>query len=204
VEAGASSRSNRGRSTLASLRCLQNIPSGNFDPVRCSCVPSRGASWQRGLALPVWICIRGTQQRVANTVRTTVWETSPLTSALLAKWILDGTADRIIAFKRTEVSSRHELAKRILSQIKPPAHATPHWWIALPEAWRADRSAANAGSVSRPGRPLPSIATNVPIAVRICLAAVTGTAAIAGWASNHQGNPGTRTRPGTPAKWPER
>jgi DNA-binding transcriptional MocR family regulator len=128
-----------------------------------------------GLRIGYTICPRGMQQRVANTVRTTVWETSPLMSALLAKWIEDGTADRTIALKRAEVSSRHELAKRILSQTTPPAHTTPHWWIALPEAWRAEDLAEECrkrGVGIAPAAAFAIDRDDIPTAVRICLAAV--------------------------------
>jgi len=129
-----------------------------------------------GLRVAYAICPRGMQPRVANTVRTTIWETSPLMSALVAKWIQDGTADRTIAFKRAEVSSRHELAKRILSQTAPPAHTTPHWWIALPEAWRAENLAEECRQRGVGISPAAAFAINrddVPIAVRICLGAVS-------------------------------
>jgi DNA-binding transcriptional MocR family regulator len=129
-----------------------------------------------GLRVAFAICPRGMQQRVANTVRTTVWETSPLMSALAAKWIEDGTADRTIAFKRAEVSARHGLAKRILSQTTPPAHTTPHWWIALPEAWRAEDLTEECRKRGVSITPAAAFAINrddVPMAVRICLGAVS-------------------------------
>jgi DNA-binding transcriptional MocR family regulator len=129
-----------------------------------------------GLRVAYTVCPRGMQQQIANTIRTTIWETSPLMSAVLAKWIQDGTADRTIAFKRTEVSSRHELAKRILSQTPPPAQTTPHWWIALPEPWRAEDLTEECRKRGVGITPAAVFAINrdeVPMAVRICLGAVS-------------------------------
>lgn len=128
-----------------------------------------------GLRVAYAICPHGMQQQIANAVRTTVWETSPLMSALLANWIEDGTADKIIAFKRAEVATRHELAKRILTQTTPPKHTTPHWWIALPEAWRAEEFTEECRKRGVAIKPAAAFAINrdeVPRAVRICLAAV--------------------------------
>jgi len=128
-----------------------------------------------GLRVAYAVCPRGMQPRVANTVRTTIWETSPLMSALLTKWIQDGTADRTIAAKRAEVASRHELAKRILSQTTPPPHPTPHWWIALPQAWRAEDLTGECrqrGVGITPAAAFAINRDNIPTAVRICLAAV--------------------------------
>ena len=129
-----------------------------------------------GLRVAYAVCPRGMQQRVANTVRTTIWETSPLMSALLSIWIQDGTADRTIALKQAEVSARHELAKRILSQTLAPANATPHWWIPLPEEWRAEgltEECRRRGVCITPAAAFAIDRDNIPIAVRICLAAVS-------------------------------
>src|SRR5216684_5938038 len=152
------------------------LPLAAYAPANTYYLLGTSKSIAPGLRVAYAICPRGMQRQVANTIRTTIWETSPLMSALLAKWIQDGTADRTIAFKRAGVSSRHALAKRILSQTTPPAHTTPHWWIALPEAWRAEDltdecrrrgvgiSAAAAFAINR---------DDVPAAVRVCLGAVS-------------------------------
>jgi DNA-binding transcriptional MocR family regulator len=152
------------------------IPLAAYAPANTYYLVGTSKSIAPGLRVAFAICPRDMQQRIANTVRATIWETSPLMSALVAKWIQDGTADRTIAFKRTEVSSRHELAKRILSQTKPPAHTTPHWWIALPEAWRAEdltEECRKRGVRITPAAAFAINRDNVPIAVRICLAAVS-------------------------------
>jgi DNA-binding transcriptional MocR family regulator len=151
------------------------LPLAAYAPANTYYLVSTSKSIAPGLRVAYAICPRGMQQRIANTVRTTVWETSPLMSALVAKWIQDGTADRMIAFKRAEVSSRHELAKRILTQTTPPAHTTPHWWITLPEAWRAEdltEECRKRGVGITPAAAFAINRDNVPIAVRICLAAV--------------------------------
>jgi DNA-binding transcriptional MocR family regulator len=150
-------------------------PLATYAPANTYYLLGTSKSIAPGLRVGYAVCPRGMQQRVANTVRTTIWETSPLMSALLTKWIQDGTADRTIAVKRAEVSARHELAKRILSQTTPPGHTTPHWWIALPEAWRAEDLTAECRKRGVGITPAAAFAVNrddVPIAVRICLAAV--------------------------------
>jgi DNA-binding transcriptional MocR family regulator len=129
-----------------------------------------------GLRIAYALCPHGMPSQIANTVRTTVWETSPLMSALVAKWIQDGTADRTIAFKRAEVSARHELTGRILSQATRPAHPTPHWWIALPPAWRAEDltdECRKRGVCITPAAAFAINRDDLPNAIRICLAAVS-------------------------------
>ena len=151
-------------------------PLASFAPANTYYLLGTSKSIAPGLRIGYVVCPRGMQQRVANTVRTTIWETSPLMSGLLTKWIQDGTADRTIALKRAEVSARHQLAKCILSQTPPPVDATPHWWIALPEAWRAEsltEECRTRGVGITPASAFAIDRDNVPIAVRICLAAVS-------------------------------
>jgi DNA-binding transcriptional MocR family regulator len=152
------------------------VPLAAYAPANTYYLLGTSKSIAPGLRVAYAICPRGMQQRIANTVRTTVWETSPLMSALVAKWIKDGTADRTIAVKRTEVSSRHELARRILPQASPPAHTTPHWWMSLPEAWRAEDLTEECHKRGVAITPAATFAINrddVPVAVRICLGAVS-------------------------------
>jgi DNA-binding transcriptional MocR family regulator len=152
------------------------LPLAAYAPANTYYLLGTSKSIAPGLRVAYTVCPRGMQQQIANTIRTTIWETSPLMSAVLAKWIQDGTADRTIAFKRAEVSSRNELAKRILSHTTPPAHTTPHWWIALPEAWRAEDLTEECRKRGVGITPAAAFAVNrddVPIAVRICLGAVS-------------------------------
>jgi DNA-binding transcriptional MocR family regulator len=152
------------------------VPLAAYAPANTYYLAGTSKSIAPGLRVGYAICPRGMQRRIANTVRTTIWETSPLMSALVTKWIQDGTADRTIAFKRAEVSARHELAKRILSNTAPPAHSTSHWWIALPEAWRAEDVTEECRKRGVGISPAAAFAINrddVPIAVRICLGAVS-------------------------------
>jgi DNA-binding transcriptional MocR family regulator len=150
-------------------------PLASFAPANTYYLLGTSKSIAPGLRIGYAVCPRGMQQRVANTVRTTIWETSPLMSGLLTKWIQDGTADRTIALKRAEVSARHQLAKRILSQTPPPVDTTPHWWIALPEAWRAEgltEECRKRGVGITPASAFAIDRDDVPSAIRICLAAV--------------------------------
>jgi DNA-binding transcriptional MocR family regulator len=152
------------------------LPLAAYAPANTYYLLGTSKSIAPGLRVAYAVCPRGMQPRIANTVRTTIWETSPLMSALLTKWIQEGTANRTIALKRVEVSARHELAKRILSQTTPPAHTTPHWWIPLPEAWRAEdltEECRKRGVGITPAAAFAIDRDNIPIAVRICLAAVS-------------------------------
>ena len=151
------------------------LPLAAYAPAHTYYLLGTSKSIAPGLRVGYAVCPRGMQQRIANTVRTTIWETSPLMSALVAKWIQDGTADRTIALKRAEVSARNELAKSILSQTIPPADTTPHWWIPLPAVWRAEdltEECRKRGVGITPAAAFAVDRDDVPMAVRVCLGAV--------------------------------
>lgn len=106
-----------------------------------------------------------------------VWATtvaaSPITAELATGLIVDGTADRIVAWKRDELTARQSLAREILPGLHAEIHrASPHVWWPLPRPWRAGdfvgaaRSqgillGAPEGFLGRPGA--------TPRAVRLCL-----------------------------------
>lgn len=107
----------------------------------------------------------------------TLWATavaaSPISVALASAVVADGTADRIVEWKRAEVAARGALARRILHGVPEAiSAASPHLWLPLPRPWRPAALAAAARTrgilvgtseafVAQPGA--------MPRAIRICL-----------------------------------
>jgi DNA-binding transcriptional MocR family regulator len=79
------------------------LPLAAYAPENTYYLLGTSKSLAPGIRVGYAVCPRGMQQRVASTLRTTLWETSPLMTALLTKWIQDGTAERTIERKRVEV-----------------------------------------------------------------------------------------------------
>jgi DNA-binding transcriptional MocR family regulator len=123
-----------------------------------------------GLRIAYCVCPHGAQSRLANAVRTTIWEPAPLMAALVTKWIQDGTAQRVTSYKQKEVQARHELATRILG---PSLAVSPHRWIRLSDPWRAEdltNECRARGVLISPASAFATNRDNLPIAVRVCLA----------------------------------
>lgn len=84
---------------------------------------------------------------LGQTVRTMTVMPSPISSALVTRWIEDGTADRIRRFIRAETAARQALAAEILGGFS--FESDPHAfniWFRLPEgAGRADLMGRMAG-----------------------------------------------------------
>jgi DNA-binding transcriptional MocR family regulator len=119
----------------------------------------------------------------ASAVRTATVMASPVTVALATRWIVDGTADALLAGVRKESIERQRLAAAIL----PPAayRADPvgfHLWVSLPPPWTRS---AFVGRVRATGVGVvasDAFATDgsPPEAVRVCLGGPADRIAVRG------------------------
>lgn len=112
-------------------------------------------------------------ERASAAIWATAVAASPIAVALAAAVLADGTADRIVEWKRAEVRARGELARDVLRSVPDAVSASsPHLWLPLPRPWRAASLAAAARArgvligtseafVAQPGA--------TPRAVRVCL-----------------------------------
>jgi DNA-binding transcriptional MocR family regulator len=145
-----------------------------------------------GLTGGTWTYVTGLSKSIAAGYRTgflatspslvdragaALWATavaaSPISVALAAAIVADGTADQIVEWKRGEVHARGALARQILRAVPDAiSPASPHLWLPLPRPWRASSLAAAARArgiqigtsetfVAQPGA--------TPRAIRVCL-----------------------------------
>ncbi|MGE0008997.1 MAG: PLP-dependent aminotransferase family protein [Parvibaculaceae bacterium] len=105
----------------------------------------------------------------------TNWMTPPLLAEIVSMWIVDGKADRLVAWHRKQALERQEIAHRWLGEhARKTSASSYHLWLSLPEAWRMDSFATSA---LREGvRVITADAFAVkrdhaPHAVRLCLGA---------------------------------
>jgi len=99
---------------------------------------------------------------------------SPIAAELATSLIVDGTADRIVAWKRDETRARMAIARRVLPDLPGATHdASPHIWLPLARPWRAAAFVAAArsrGIVLGPTESFLGRPGAVPRSVRISLA----------------------------------
>jgi DNA-binding transcriptional MocR family regulator len=113
---------------------------------------------------------------IAAAVRATVYSAPPLMARIVARWVADGTAQRLAAEKRTETRARNRRACEILAGAGVAANpAAAHLWLTLPEPWRADdfAAAARRSGVGIVPAAAFAVTRQLPNAVRICLGAQT-------------------------------
>jgi DNA-binding transcriptional MocR family regulator len=109
---------------------------------------------------------------VASGVRATTIMASPLLAEVGARWIGDGTVERLIAWQRDEVKARLDILKIVLAghSVRSTPYAM-HAWLELPQPWTAAELVEDA---RRRGVSLSTTQTFVvegetPAAVRLAL-----------------------------------
>ncbi|MYM31682.1 aminotransferase class I/II-fold pyridoxal phosphate-dependent enzyme [Duganella sp. CY15W] len=99
---------------------------------------------------------------------------TPLTAALATQWILDGSADGLIAGVRNEARLRHRMARDILAGRYSGAGDGLHVWLELPAYWTPSQLARAADSEGIAVTPAEAFATgSVSVnAIRISLGSI--------------------------------
>lgn len=77
-------------------------------------------------------------ERLERAIACTIAMTPPLMAELATQWILDGTADAVLAAKREEAAARNVAARRILDGFALETRTTGFFcWLRLPKPWSA-------------------------------------------------------------------
>lgn len=84
------------------------------------------------------------RERFLDALRAFALMAAPLTAALATQWILDGSADGLLAGVRSEARLRHRMARNILAGRYSGAGDGLHVWLALPAYWTASQLARAA------------------------------------------------------------
>lgn len=112
---------------------------------------------------------------VEQVVRATTWNTPALATAIVCRWLDDGTVDRLEAHKRTDAHMRQAIARDVFAGLPVRCHPSSYFlWLPLTEPARADRIAA---SLTQQGISVATAAqfavtAPAPQAVRLALGSV--------------------------------
>ncbi len=113
------------------------------------------------------------RQAFSRAVLNTLWMAPPLNSALIASWIFDGTAEKVLQLKRKEAKKRYEIAQIVLSGYKIEGSPTGFYiWLELPKNYTGvsfEENAKNMGLNVFCSERFITGDTNVPPAIRVAL-----------------------------------
>ncbi|MGK5025743.1 PLP-dependent aminotransferase family protein [Janthinobacterium sp. RB2R34] len=114
------------------------------------------------------------RERFLVALRSFALMAAPLTAALATQWILDGSADSLMAGIRSEARLRHRMARDILAGRYSGAGDGLHVWLALPAYWNSTQLAHAAGTEGIAVTPAEAFATGsvAEHAIRISLGSI--------------------------------
>ncbi len=129
-----------------------------------------------GLRLGFLVSPPAMVDRLVSSLSATTIMAPPVMAEVVSRWIEDGTAERVMEWKRSEIRARQKLASSILGAFEYRAHpASPHGWLTVPEPWCVRDFVAQArmrGILVSPAEDFIAARATSAHAVRICLGPV--------------------------------
>lgn len=75
----------------------------------------------------------------------TAWMATPLVAEIASRWVLDGTARKLILWQRSALQERYRLASQVLGRRGVRLHPNAlHLWLPLSGRWRPESFVAQA------------------------------------------------------------
>jgi DNA-binding transcriptional MocR family regulator len=151
------------------------LPIATFAPEQAYYISTLSKCLTPGLRV-AFVLVRDAheRQRFLAALRSFALMTAPLTAALATQWILDGSADGLMAGVRNEARLRHRMARDILAGRYSGAGDGLHVWLELPAYWNASqlaRAAAGEGIAVTPAEAFATGGASVN-AIRISLGSI--------------------------------
>jgi DNA-binding transcriptional MocR family regulator len=114
--------------------------------------------------------------RLASSLSATTIMAPPAMAEVVSHWIDDGTAERVMEWKRGEIRARQKLAVSILGAFDYRSHSmSPHGWLTIPEPWCVRDFVGQArmrGILLSPAEDFIAGRSTSAHAVRVCLGSV--------------------------------
>lgn len=111
-----------------------------------------------------------------HAVWNSVWMVPPLNLELVARWIEDGTAEKVAGRKRREAIARQGIVAKMLAPSEYRTQPASYFvWLKLPSSWSSSEFANEVrrrGVAVTPAGAFTLDPTKTPNAVRICVSAV--------------------------------
>lgn len=149
------------------------LPLACFAPERTLYVTSVSKSLAPGLRVGFLHAPTALTHAAQTAVGLSSWMPPPLMAEIAARWLQDGTAERLSAFQREEAAARQALVRAQLpAELLQADPYGFHVWLALPASWNPEvfRMAAEARGVKLlAGAAFAVDPAQSPNAVRLCL-----------------------------------
>ncbi len=151
-------------------------PLAAFAPEQTFFVTGTSKSMAGGLRTGYIVPPASMVESVDSAIMGSIWFASPLSAEIASRWIMDGTADELIAWQRRELLARHALVRKHLPEtLLASQPSSYHFWLTLPAPWRGVEF---VNELQRQGVTAISSETfaigrgHPPHAIRVCLCGV--------------------------------
>ncbi|APC15058.1 GntR family transcriptional regulator [Pseudomonas frederiksbergensis] len=116
------------------------LPLSFFAPERTILIGSLSKAVSAGLRVGYLQAPQPLISRLSAAVRGTCWMATPLTLELATSWIERGVAEQLLGQQIAEIIRRKALVAGLLKGLEYKTHLhSPHFWIEVPEPWRASQ-----------------------------------------------------------------
>ena len=113
-------------------------PLSLFAPERSILIGSLSKAVAAGLRVGYLHAPQALIGRLSAALRASCWMATPLTQELASQWIEDGTARTLLRQQIAEIERRKQLVGDLLDGLNYRSQPqSPHFWIEVPEPWRA-------------------------------------------------------------------
>jgi len=155
-------------------------PISTLVPDRSFFVVSMSKAVAGGLRVAYVASPRDASEQLRDRISSTVWSVAPLTAAVAAAWIEDGTAYTIAERKRSEAEARQVIAREMLSGLQFDTQPGSYYvWLGLPPSSSSSEFAYGAhrrGVAVSPSTAFTVGGATPPNAVRVCVSAAESRA----------------------------
>ncbi len=151
-------------------------PLAAFAPELTFFITSTSKSMSGGLRTGYIVPPASMAENVDSAIKGSIWFTSPLSAEITSRWILDGTADQLIAWQRKELLARHALVGKYLPETLVASQPSSyHFWLTLPAPWRGEEfvnELQRQGVIAISSETFTIGRGHPPHAIRVCLCGV--------------------------------
>jgi len=155
------------------------LPLQGLAPERTVFITSLSKAIASGLRVGYLLVPEKLRMKIALAVRASCWMATPLVVEVATRWIEGGEVDQLISLQREEIGRRKALVAPWLAPLEHVTHGEGfHFWITLPEPWRANELAEelrHAGVLVKPADAFAIDQFEAPQAIRASVSGVAGT-----------------------------
>lgn len=169
---------------LPQQKPLSSLATGDGKRAKFFNVSGTAKSLAAGLRVGFLVAPPELVDRLAASISaTTIMAPAPM-AEVVSHWIEDGTAEKVMEWKRAEIRARQKIATASFHRFDYRAHpASPHGWLTIPEPWCVRDFVSQArmrGIVVSPAEDFIAARSTSAHAVRICLGPVEERAMLEG------------------------